>query len=170
MQEVKEFILDRQLVLATQDGLPLVTRPYAAVADRLGLEENPVLARFQAMIMRGVIRRIGAVPNHYALGYSANGMTVWDIADDRIAEIGPAVGALSFVSHCYQRPRQLPEWPYTLFAMVHACDSGMLERQVERIKALIGSASHRHEVLLSTRILKKTGLRLLESSAHASHQ
>ena len=71
------------------------------------------------MLESGVIRRIGAVPNHYALGYKANGMTVWDVADERIDELGERVGALDFVSHCYQRPRHLPDWPYNLFAMVH---------------------------------------------------
>lgn len=160
MQEAEKFAVDRKIIIATQNGLQLALRPYAAVADMLGLEENLVLARFQAMVARGVIRRICAVPNHYALGYHANGMTVWDIIDNRMAEIGSAVGSLPFVSHCYERPRRLPKWPYTLFAMVHAHDTEELKQQVECIKALVGSASRDHEVLLSTRILKKTGFRI----------
>jgi len=68
----------------------------------------------------GVIRRIAAVPNHYSLGYKANGMPVWDVPDERVSELGQKVGQLDFVSHCYHRPRYLPEWPYNLFAMVHA--------------------------------------------------
>jgi DNA-binding Lrp family transcriptional regulator len=76
--------------------------------------------RLQRMLDTGVIRRIGAVPNHYAIGYTANGMSVWDVDDARIDELGARVGALEFVTHCYRRPRRLPDWPYNLFAMVHS--------------------------------------------------
>ena len=77
------------------------------------------MTRLRRMQERGVVRRIGAVPNHYALGWTANGMSVWDVDDDRVTALGPQVGALDFVSHCYRRPRHLPLWPYNLFAMVH---------------------------------------------------
>jgi DNA-binding Lrp family transcriptional regulator len=100
------------------------------------------------------------VPNHYALGYRANGMTVWDLPDERVDELGRAVGELPFVSHCYQRLRHLPEWPYNLFAMVHGHTRAEVEDQVSTIEALLGGECRRHEVLYSTRILKKTGLRL----------
>ena len=110
---------DRRLVRATQAGLPLVPRPYHAIAGELGLDVEDVKARFVRLLASGAIRRIGAVPNHYALGYSANGMTVWDLADDRVDALGEQVGRLDFVSHCYRRPRHLPDWPYNLFAMVH---------------------------------------------------
>jgi siroheme decarboxylase len=111
--------VDRRLVAATQAGLPLVAEPYRALAETLGLETADVMARFQRLLASGAIRRIGAIPNHYALGLTANGMSVWDVQDDRVAEIGPRVGALDFVTHCYERPRHLPLWPYNMFAMVH---------------------------------------------------
>ena len=97
--------LDRRIVVATQGGLPLVADPYGAVADDLGVARDDVMARIEAMRAAGIIRRIGAVPNHYALGYRANAMSVWDIDDDQVAALGRRVGALDFVSHCYQRPR-----------------------------------------------------------------
>ncbi|HEC14184.1 MAG TPA: Lrp/AsnC family transcriptional regulator, partial [Rhodospirillales bacterium] len=112
------------------------------------------------MLETGVIRRIGAVPNHYALGYRGNGMSVWDLPGARIGELGPKVGALDFVTHCYQRPRRLPDWPYNLFAMVHGRDRGEVEEKVREIAALLGVDDRGHEILYSTRILKKTGLRL----------
>jgi DNA-binding Lrp family transcriptional regulator len=110
---------------------------------------------------RGIVRRIGAVPNHYRLGYRANGMSVWDLPDDRVSQLGRQVGALDFVSHCYRRPRRLPAWPYNLFAMVHGRSRAEVEDQVARIAALLGDAVRAHDVLYSTRILKKTGLRLV---------
>ncbi|HUT48733.1 MAG TPA: Lrp/AsnC family transcriptional regulator [Alphaproteobacteria bacterium] len=152
--------VDRRIIEATQGGLPLVARPYHTLAADLGLDPEDLMARMCAMLERGVIRRIGVVPNHYALGFEANGMSVWDVPDERAHELGREVGALDFVSHCYRRPRHLPLWPYNLFAMVHGRCSEEVERKVARIAELLGSADRGHDVLYSTRILKKTGLRL----------
>ncbi len=152
--------LDRQIILATQAGLPLEAEPYRAVARQLGVSPEEVMARMRRMLETGVIRRIGAVPNHYALGYKANGMTVWDVPDDKVDELGAQVGALDCVSHCYHRPRHLPDWPYNFFAMVHGHDRGEVEAQVRLIADLLGAADRGHEILYSTRILKKTGLRI----------
>lgn len=154
--------VDRQIVRATQAGLPLVPQPYHAVAERLGLPPAEVMARIERMQAVGIIRRIGLVPNHYALGFSANGMTVWDVADEQAEDLGEQVGRLAFVSHCYLRPRHLPLWPYNLFAMVHGRSRQEVAAQVAVIAALLGDACHGHDVLYSSRILKKTGLRLAD--------
>ena len=151
---------DRAIVRATQAGLPLCHEPYRAVAEQLGLTAEEVIRRLRSMLETGLIRRIGAVPNHYALGYRANGMSVWDVEDARLAELGPAVGALPSVTHCYRRPRRLPAWPYNLFAMVHGRTREAVEAGVAAIAEVLGSACRGHEVLYSTAILKKTGLRL----------
>lgn len=151
---------DRRIVAATQGGLPLCERPYAAVAEGTGLTESEVMARLRCMQETGVIRRIGAVPNHYALGYRANGMSVWDVPDDRVGELGRRVGALPFVSHAYRRPRHLPLWPYNLFAMVHGRAREEVEAKVREIAELLGPDARAHAVLYSTRVLKKTGLRI----------
>lgn len=156
---------DRALILATQAGLPLVAEPYAAIAEELGLSTAEVMQRLQAMQASGKIRRIGLVPNHYALGYTHNGMSVWDVADERIDILGPRLGALPFVSHCYQRPRHLPDWPYNLFAMVHGRSREETDAQVAEIARLLGDEVRAHTVLYSTRILKKTGLRLAKRGA-----
>ncbi len=152
--------LDRALILATQAGLPLVAEPYRAVADTIGTSEADVIARLAAMQADGRLRRIAAVPNHYALGYHANGMTVWDVDDRDAMALGEQVGALPFVSHCYLRPRALPDWPYNLFAMVHARTRADATGLIARIAKLLGPACRAGDVLYSTRILKKTGLRL----------
>ena len=151
---------DRRLVAATQAGLPIVARPYRALARVVGMTEDAVIARLRQLLECGAIRRIGAIPNHYALGLTANGMSVWDVDDAVVEEIGTRVGALDFVSHCYRRPRHLPLWPYNLFAMVHGRTRDEVHDKVARIAAMIGTAACSHDVLFSTRILKKTGLRL----------
>ena len=158
--------LDRRLVLALQAGLPLDPEPYAVIAGQLGISEEEVLARLGDMLESGAIRRIGAVPNHYALGYVANGMSVWDIDDAVVDAVGERVGTLDFVTHCYRRPRSLPEWPYNLFAMVHGHSREAVLAQVDEIACLIEAnfpaACRASDVLFSSGILKKTGLRLRE--------
>lgn len=152
--------IDREIIRATQNGLPLVPQPYHAVADELGLDPRDVMMRLDRMLDAGVIRRLGAVPNHYRLGVSANGMTVWDVDDALVTEAGRAVGQLPFVSHCYHRPRHLPHWPYNLFAMVHGRSRDDTAAHAAEIARLLGPRARAHEILYSTRILKKTGLRL----------
>ena len=152
--------IDRQLIVLTQAGLPLTAQPYLTLAEQVGISEADVLQRMQAMLNYGLIRRIGAVPNHYKLGYRANGMSVWDVNDAQLIELGQQVGQLAFVTHCYQRPRHLPNWPYNLFAMVHAHTRDEAMDYVAQIQTLLGDACRGHDVLFSSRILKKTGLRI----------
>ena len=153
--------LDQKIIHATQAGLPLAPRPYDLIARRIGITGDEVRQRMFNMQQQGVIRRIAAVPNHYTLGYKGNGMTVWNVPDELISDLGSQVGALDFVSHCYQRPRYLPDWPYNLFAMVHAHNREEALLLVKKIADLLGEADGGHDVLFSTRILKKTGMRLL---------
>jgi DNA-binding Lrp family transcriptional regulator len=151
--------LDRAIVLASQAGLPLVPQPYHAIAAQLGIAAMDVMHRIERMLASGAIRRIGVVPNHFRIGYPANGMSVWDVDDALVGELGPAVGHLEFVSHCYRRPRR-DAWPYNLFAMVHGRDRQEVEFKVAAIARLLGPAARSQDVLYSTKILKKTGLRL----------
>ena len=152
--------IDRQIITATQAGLPLTPQPYQTIADELGISAETVMQRMSVMQDQGVIRRIGAVPNHYRLGYQFNGMTVWNIADEHVDEMGERIGQLDFVSHCYHRPRHLPEWPYNLFAMVHSKSEAGVKEQQEIIAELLDGYNLGQDVLYSTRILKKTGLRI----------
>jgi DNA-binding Lrp family transcriptional regulator len=152
--------LDRRIVLGTQAGLPLDPRPYHWVAMELGVTPELVMQRIAAMLADGRIRRIGAVPNHYRLGYVANGMSVWDVPDELIRAVGHEVGKLDVVSHCYHRPRHLPEWPYNLFAMVHGHSRDEVRHKVRQIADMLGTRVRGYDILFSIRILKKTGLRL----------
>ncbi len=151
---------ERRIIEATQAGLPLSPAPYAEVAAQLGLEESEVIGLMRDLQARGVIRRVGIAPNHYALGMVANGMSVWDVDDATASALGARVGNLDFVSHCYLRPRALPVWPYNLFAMVHGKSREEVEEKRAEIAALLGAACRQSDILYSTRILKKTGLRI----------
>ncbi len=160
---------DRAIIAATQGGLPLVPDPWGEIARQTGLSRRDVLERLQAMSEAGVIRRVGLVPNHYKLGWTANGMSVWDIPDALADTLGQKVGALPFVSHCYLRPRSLPEWPYNLFAMVHGRSRAEVEGKVARIASILKPHVRQFDVLYSTRILKKTGLRISHDSLRIPH-
>jgi DNA-binding Lrp family transcriptional regulator len=141
--------VDRALIVATQGGLPLVSRPYEAVGHGLGISGDEVVARLRALLASGIIRRIGA-----------NGMTVWDVDDAQVDLLGPKVGALECVTHCYRRPRALPDWPYNLFAMVHGGSREEVLGKAAIIADILGAAARARDVLFSSRILKKTGLRI----------
>ncbi len=165
--------LERQYILLTQKGLPIIEKPYHAIAEQMQISVEQVLALTKDMLERGIIRRIAAVPNHYKLGYQFNGMTVWDIDDEQAEKFGDAVGRLPFVSHCYLRPRHLPHWNYNLFAMVHGKTPEAIAKYRGQIKELLKEVlvtrnndssqnipSKSNDMLTSTEILKKTGLRL----------
>ncbi len=151
---------DRRLIDATQSGLPLVPRPFEALGAVLGVSSDAVRERFTLLLARGLVRRIGAVLNPYRLGFVVEGMTVWDVLDARIDELGARVGELPGVSHCCRCPRELPRWPYNLFAMLHGRSRHEVERQRAAVRALLGDAWRADAVLYSSEILEKTGLRL----------
>jgi DNA-binding Lrp family transcriptional regulator len=140
--------------------------PYRDVAEALGVEVDWVLATLKRFVNEGKIRRVGVVPNHYALGYTENGMTVWNVPDELVDEVGPAVASLEFVTHCYQRPRHEGVWPYNFFAMTHGRSEEESAKRVEQVRERMAEYWDVGEVdwdtLFSTRILKKTGIRLDE--------
>lgn len=162
--------LDRAIVVATQAGLPLTPDPWSAVGEEVGLAGTDVRARMARMQDQGMIRRIAAVPNHYRLGYSANGMTVWDLDDAVADKLGREVAAFDGVSHCYLRPRHRPHWPYNLFAMLHGCHREEVEEQAEVIRERLGTACRDYRILYSSRILKKTGLRMASASQNTDRR
>lgn len=158
---ITETITDQDLALlhAVQDGLPMVAEPYAELGMRLGMSEGEVLARFWLLQISGVIKRFGVVVRHHELGYRANAMVVWDIPDDQVKELGPRLGAASFVTLCYQRPRCLPVWPYNLFTMIHGRDRDEVLARVDELVVTHGLVDVSHDVLFSRRRFKQRGAR-----------
>jgi DNA-binding Lrp family transcriptional regulator len=150
--------LDKRIIGATQAGLPLEPHPYTAVARQVHSDTGEVIMRMQRMLDSGMIRRIGVAPNHYRLGLKANGMTVWNVADEQLQKIGQQMGALDYVSHCYERPRRLPHWPYNLFAMIHGTSREQVYAKLDKMKHTF--PHQQVDVLFSSAILKKTGMRI----------
>ncbi len=161
--------LDRTLISETQAGLPLVPRPYAQIAERIGCNAGILISRLERLVETGAVRRIGAVPNHYRLGLRGNGMSVWDIDDAHVDALGEQLGVLDFVSHCYRRPRHLPLWPYNLFAMVHGQDRAEVLQAAARLETIVSAHCRDHDVLFSDAILKKTGLRIFRADTSGQH-
>jgi DNA-binding Lrp family transcriptional regulator len=157
---------ERDLVMEIQGGLPVTATPYCDVADRLGVDVDWVLSTLKRFLAEGKIRRVGVVPNHYALGYTENGMTVWNVPDDLVEAVGPAVAGLDFVTHCYERPRHEGVWPYNFFAMTHGRSKEESDERVQEVRARMQEywdvSDDDWDTLFSTRILKKTGIRLDE--------
>ena len=148
------------LVAALQQGLPWVSRPYAA----LGLPESQALATMSHWLASGVIKRLGVVVRHHELGYQANAMAVWDVPDHLVSQVGREVAATGRVTLCYRRSRQLPSWPYNLFCMIHGKDRGDVAARVEALARLCQLEGYAHAVLFSCRRFKQCGARYAPSA------
>jgi siroheme decarboxylase len=109
---------DVAVIRATQGELPVVSEPYAAAAAQLDMSVDALVEHLQGMAERGLLRRVAAILFHRRAGFSANGMGVWKVADESIAEVGPRMAAYRGISHCYQRPTYA-DWPYSIFTMAH---------------------------------------------------
>jgi len=157
---------ERDLVIEIQGGLPITETPYKDVADALDADVDWVIATVKRFNEEGKVRRVGVIPNHYALGYTENGMTVWNVPDEIVAEVGPEIASLGFVTHCYQRPRHEGVWPYNFFAMTHGRTEDESQQRIQQVKARMDDfwdvGDDDWDSLFSTRILKKTGIRLAE--------
>jgi DNA-binding Lrp family transcriptional regulator len=154
---------DRQLIAAIQGGLPLVAKPYAAIAEQLGLTEAGVIARLETLQAAGMIKRMGVVVKHRELGYRANAMVVWDIPDDQVERIGELLAGETCVTLCYQRPRRLPAWRYNLFCMIHGSERDSVLRRLEQIASNHGLEKIPHSVLFSGHSFKQRGAHYVET-------
>ena len=159
----------RALVLALQEGLPLEPAPYARLAQRAGLRESEVLATLQAWIAARVINRFGVIVRHHELGYRANAMVVFDVPDGAVHAAGRGAAAQPFVNLCYRRQRQLPEWRYNLYCMIHGVDRAAVEAQIAQLRAACGLAGFPHEVLFSRQRFKQRGARYLCAQPAIAH-
>lgn len=148
---------DQPLIAAIQGGLPLVPRPFAVVAEQIGWSEAAVIRRIGELQQGGIIKRLGVVVRHRELGYHANAMVVWDIPDEKVAEVGRCLSGFPFVTLCYRRPRRLPQWPYNLFCMIHGRDREAVLEKYRLIIECCGLQEIPKAVLFSLRRFKQRG-------------
>ena len=157
------------LIEIIQSGLPLVARPYKEIAERLGWSEEMVIDKLKTMVDGGIIKRLGIVVRHHELGYRANAMVVWDVADEKVDAIGKKLGMQDCVTLCYKRPRLLPEWPYNLFCMVHGRDRDDVLECIETMSEVLGLEDVAHTVLFSGRRFKQRGAIYRNKAAEIKH-
>jgi len=148
---------DRKLLKTMQDGIPLVKKPFAEVANSLGISEDEVLRRTRGLLDEGVIRRFGASIVHRKIGITANAMCVWNVPDERVDKVGNIIAGFDEVTHCYARSRA-EDWKHNMFAMVHGRAKQECEEVADRITKAIGI--HDRKILLCEREFKKTGVRI----------
>lgn len=149
--------IDRQLIEALEAGLPLISRPYALIGQRLEMSEAEVISRLTQLKQQGLIKRLGVIVNHRRIGYRANAMVVFDIPNALTAQIGALLGEFSFVNLCYLRPRHGEDWSYNLYCMIHGKTR---DRVLEQLRYLIESCElepFNHQVLFSRQCFKQRG-------------
>jgi DNA-binding Lrp family transcriptional regulator len=146
-----------RIVKCIQEDLPLVRKPFAAWAELLGMQEPELLRIIADWTGQGAIRRFAAILNHRQVGFSSNGMVVWNCPEDRIDTMGDILASHAEVSHCYYRPAY-PQWPYNLYAMVHSRSVEECEVTAAKLANAIGLSEYR--ILVSTKEFKKIRLKL----------
>jgi len=151
--------IDKLLLRAIADGLPLVSKPYAVVAARVDLGEDEVIHRLRRLVEGGVIKRLGVIVHHHELGYCANAMVVWDVPDGEVAEVGRRVAAYPFVTLCYRRARRPPDWRFNFYCMIHGKNRAIVLRQIAVLNWQAGLARYPQVVLFSRRRFKQRGAR-----------
>lgn len=129
--------VDRAVIRATQGDLPIVSEPYVDAAAELGMTVDALLEHLRGMQERGILRRVAAILYHRRAGFSANGMGVWEVPEDRIAELGPKMAAYRGISHCYQRPTYA-DWSYSVFTMAHGRSKEECDAILDQIAADTG--------------------------------
>ena len=148
---------DKDILQSLTRGLPMVSRPFAAIAAQMGRAEQDILGRVSSLVHANVISRFGIILHHRALGWNANAMVVWDISSDAIDIAGPALAAVPGITLCYERTPVQDVWPYRLYSMIHARDRAEAHEILSRATALPCLQSIAHKVLFSTHCFKQRG-------------
>ncbi len=147
--------LEKKIIASIQDDIPVTARPYQIISEKIGVPETVFLETLQDLCRRGIVRRFGATLRHQKSGFEANAMTAWQVEDQQVESVGREMSRFREVSHCYQR-NPAPQWPYNLYAMIHARDEAGCVEIARRISQATGVQSYK--LLFSRRELKKTSM------------
>jgi DNA-binding Lrp family transcriptional regulator len=151
--------IERRLVMALQEGLPLFIRPFAILASRVGCDEGEVLERIRRWCAQGVIKRFGVVLRDHDAGPGASALLVHDIPDTDLGRLGERLAGEPGVTLCYQRARGLPAWPYNLFCMIHGQLREEVLAKIADLRQRLGLSGYPHDSLFSLTRFKPTGAR-----------
>ena len=147
--------LDKKVIAAIQQSMPITERPYRELAAQAGITEEEMLATLRSLSTRGVIRRFGATLRHQRTGYTANAMAAWRVEEERIDAVGRTMAGFRQVSHCYRR-NPAPAWPYNLYTMIHAEDVAACRATARQMAQAAAVADY--TLLFSREELKKTSM------------
>jgi DNA-binding Lrp family transcriptional regulator len=161
--ELSEF--EKRVISAVQGDMPIAERPYALMAEQLGVGEDEFLRVLQSLVERDIVRRFGATLRHQKSGYSANVMVAWQVEESRVEEVGEIMASFRAVSHCYRRD-PAPGWPYNLYTMVHGTDEASCRKTAAKMAEKSGVAAY--SLLFSRRELKKTSMRYFDDIANSA--
>lgn len=149
--------IERRLVMALQEGLPLFMRPFSVLASRVGCDESEVLERIRRWYEAGVIKRFGVVVRLQEADYAAHALLVHDIPDAEVARAGALLANEAGVTLCYLRPRALPDWPYNLFCMIHGQVRDEVRAKIAELRQRLGFSAYAHAILFSLVRLQASG-------------
>jgi len=161
--------IQQQLLAVIEHGLPLVTQPYLAIAEQIGTTEAEVISILHAWQQQGFMRRFGLVVRHRKLGYCANAMVVWNVADKQVPDVANKLAKESVVTLCYQRPRVLPQWPYNLFCMIHGKSKDEVLQQLNELCQRNQLDHLEKNVLFSSKAYKQHGARFGQHSQQVNN-
>lgn len=147
--------INQELIATIQNGLPISDRPYAEIAEQLGVTEEEVITRISILLDDGLIKRFGVVVRHHELGYQENAMIVWDVPDDLVNITAKQIKTYPFVTLCYRRARQLPEWRYNLYCMIHGKSRDKVIHHLESMVDTHNWHDYPREMLFSKRRFKQ---------------
>lgn len=148
---------DKKIIKHLQEDLPLDSRPFKNIAEKVGMEERELLKRIEEMKEEGMLRRLGAVVHHYQAGFAYNAMGCWQVPQEMIDEAGKKMSCYREVSHVYQRPSHPPHWPYNLFTMIHGHSREDCEGIAESMAEETGIRDY--TLIYSLREFKKTSMK-----------
>ena len=147
---------DKRIIQLIQGDIPLDSRPFAVLAEKLGIGEGEFIDRVKSLQKRGIIRRFGATLRHQEAGFSANAMVAWMVPEGSIEEVGRAMAAFREVTHCYQR-QPFKDWKYNLYTMVHGDSEEQCYQIAEKMSAETGMTDY--VLLFSEKEFKKTSMK-----------
>ena len=147
--------LDKKIIALIQGDLPLDPRPFAVMADQLGITEDEFMGRVRSLKKEGVIRRFGATLYHQEAGFGANAMVAWFVPDEQVDDVGKVMADFREVTHCYQRTPQR-DWKYNLYTMVHGDNEDACHQIAQRISQETGMKEY--ALLFSRKEFKKTSM------------